>query len=190
MFGPPQCLTTASACSWLGQSVSGLRHATSALFKLAFAAAPVLNTLTSLHIVTRRPVLQKVRHHPLRLCLLVSIGFQVLFHSPPGVLFTVPSRYYTLSVTRSYLALGDGPPTFPPDSSCPVVLRIRRIRFNFAYEAVTLFGSAFHPSSARLCGILSASIPRSISLLNGLGSSRFAHHYSGNRSFTFFSSGY
>ena len=27
------------------------------------------------------------------LCLLVSIGFQVLFHSPPGVLFTFPSRY-------------------------------------------------------------------------------------------------
>ena len=58
------------------------------------------------------------------LSLLVSIWFQVLFHSPPGVLFTFPSRYYTLSVTRSYLALGDGPPFFPPDSSCPVVLRI------------------------------------------------------------------
>ena len=27
------------------------------------------------------------------LCLLVNIGFQVLFHSPPGVLFTFPSRY-------------------------------------------------------------------------------------------------
>ena len=58
------------------------------------------------------------------LCLLVSIGFQVLFHFPPGVLFTFPSRYSSLSVTRSYLALGDGPPSFPPDSSCPVVLRI------------------------------------------------------------------
>ena len=67
-----------------------------ALFKLAFAPAPVLNTLTSLHNVTRRPVLQKVRHHPhMGLCLLVSIGFQVLFHSPPGVLFTFPSRYYS-----------------------------------------------------------------------------------------------
>ena len=30
--------------------------------------------------------------------LLVDIRFQVLFHSPPGVLFTVPSRYYSLSV--------------------------------------------------------------------------------------------
>ena len=94
-----------------------------ALFKLAFASAPVLNTLTSLHNVTRRPVLQKVRHHPhMGLCLLVSIGFQVLFHSPPGVLFTFPSRYYALSVTISSLALGGGPPGFPPDSSCPAVL--------------------------------------------------------------------
>ena len=29
------------------------------------------------------------------LYLLVNIGFQVLFHSPPGVLFTFPSRYYS-----------------------------------------------------------------------------------------------
>ena len=98
-------------------------------FKLAFASAPYLKYLTSLHIVTRRPVLQKVRYHacPQRgvaLYLLVSIRFQVLFHSPPGVLFTFPSQYCTLSVTRSYLALRDGPRLFPQDSSCPVVLRI------------------------------------------------------------------
>ena len=59
------------------------------------------------------------------LSLLVSIRFQVLFHSPPGVLFTFPSRYYTLSVTWSYLAFGDGPPFFRQDSSCPDVLRLR-----------------------------------------------------------------
>ena len=95
-----------------------------ALFRLAFASAPRLYRLTSQHNVTRRPVLQKVRHHArVALCLLVSTRFQVLFHSPPGVLFTFPSRYYTLSVTWSYLALGDGPPFFPPGFSCPVVLR-------------------------------------------------------------------
>ena len=31
---------------------------------------------------------------------LVNTGFQVLFHSPPGVLFTFPSQYYALSVTK------------------------------------------------------------------------------------------
>ena len=79
--------------------------------------------LTSPHNVTRRSVLQKVQGRTLIvLPLLVNIGFQVLFHSPPGVLFTFPSRYYSLSVTKSYLALGGGPPGFPPDYSCPVVL--------------------------------------------------------------------
>ena len=61
-FGPPQGFTLASTCSWIGHQVSGLQHATLfALFRLAFASAPVLNTLTLLHTVTRRPVLQKVR---------------------------------------------------------------------------------------------------------------------------------
>ena len=82
-----------------------------ALFRLAFASAPNLQFLTSLHNATRRSVLQKVQDHTLIvLSLLVSTGFQVLFHSPPGVLFTFPSRYYALSVTGSYLALEGGPP--------------------------------------------------------------------------------
>ena len=58
------------------------------------------------------------------LYLLVSSRFQVLFHSPPGVLFTFPSRYYSLSVTWSYLAFWDGPHFFRQDFSCPDVLRI------------------------------------------------------------------
>ena len=91
--------------------------------RLAFATAPHLKCLTLLLNVTRWPVLQKVRGHTSNvLPQLVSAGFQVLFHSPPGVLFTFPSRYYALSVTGSYLALEGGPSCFPPDSSCPVVL--------------------------------------------------------------------
>ena len=60
--------------------------------------------------------------------LLVGIRFQVLFHSPPGVLFTFPSRYYALSVAKEYFALEGGPPCFPQGSSCPVVLWILTIR--------------------------------------------------------------
>ena len=122
-FGPPRNFTFASTCSWIGHPVSGLRHATIALFKLAFASAPNLQFLTSLHNVTRRSVLQKVRDRTfLVLSLLVNTGFQVLFHSPPGVLFTFPSRYYALSVTISYLGLDGGPPCFPPGFTCPAVL--------------------------------------------------------------------
>ena len=78
-----------TACNYIAQ------------LRLAFAAAPDPRSLTLLHTVTRWPVLQKVHGCSYKeLPLLVDIGFQVLFHSPPGVLFTFPSRYYPLSVTR------------------------------------------------------------------------------------------
>ena len=54
----------------------------------------------------------------------VNTGFQVLFHSPPGVLFTFPSQYCALSVTEEYLALRGGPRSFPQGFSCLVVLWI------------------------------------------------------------------
>ena len=113
------------------------------------------------HTITRWPVLQKVHGH-LTLPLLVSIRFQVLFHSPPGVLFTVPSQYYSLSVTRSYLGLGDGPPSFTPDFSCPVLLRILTWKtFNLNYGAFTLFRLPFQISSSIDFLPLCQSLPRS-----------------------------
>ena len=131
----------------------------SALFKLAFASAPRLYLLTSHHIVTRRPVLQKVRHHThVVLCLLVSIRFQVLFHSPPGVLFTFPSRYYTLSVTWSYLAFGDGPPSFRQDSSCLDVLWVP-LSFNVFLNTGLLPSSAYLSRYVLLSRLLAMSWP-------------------------------
>ena len=53
---------------------------------------------------------------------LVGTRFQVLFHSAPAVLFTIPSRYYPLSVTREYLGLAGGPARFTRDFSGPVLL--------------------------------------------------------------------
>ena len=65
-----------------------------ALFRLGFPSAPHLQCLTSPASVTRRTVLQKVRGSSYKdVPQLVNTGFQVLFHSPPGVLFTFPSRY-------------------------------------------------------------------------------------------------
>ena len=69
---------------------------------------------------------------------LVNTGFQVLFHSPPGVLFTFPSQYYALSVTKEYLALGGGPPDFPQGSTCLVVLWIPLAGYSFHLRG-------FHP---------------------------------------------
>ena len=96
-----------------------------ALLTLAFTSAPDLKSLTLPVRATRRTVLQKVRSSPSKgVPQLVNIGFQVLFHSPPGVLFTFPSQYYALSVTKEYLALRGGPRSFPQGFSCLVVLWI------------------------------------------------------------------
>ena len=45
MFGPPQRFTIASTCSWLGHSVSGLRHATFRPFQTRFRFGSVSLTL-------------------------------------------------------------------------------------------------------------------------------------------------
>ena len=96
-----------------------------ALFRLGFPSAPHLQYLTSPASVTRRTVLQKVRGSSYKdVPQLVNTGFQVLFHSPPGVLFTFPSQYYALSVTEEYLALEGGPSCFPQGFPCLVVLWI------------------------------------------------------------------
>ena len=110
-----------------------------ALFRLGFPPAPGLQPLTSPASVTRRTVLQKVRGSTFKVVpQLVNIWFQVLFHSPPGVLFTFPSQYYALSVTKEYLALGGGPPDFPQGSTCLVVLWILPPRSGFRVRG-------FHP---------------------------------------------
>ena len=154
-----------------------------ALFRLAFASAPWLNHLTLLHTVTRRPVLQKVRGRYKSLPPFVNIWFQVLFHSPPGVLFTFPSQYYSLSVTRSYLALGDGPPTFTPNSSCSVLLwKLLVVMQMFHIQDFYLLWFAF-PNKFYYIYIFNFVVvpnPNHIAII-GLGSSPFARHYLGNR---------
>src|SRR6187549_467296 len=80
-----------------------------ALFGLAFASAS-RERLTLPHTAnspahsskgTPSPIL--VAQHRLRL--LVGSRFQVLFHSPPGVLFTFPSRYWFTIGRQGVLSL-------------------------------------------------------------------------------------
>ena len=124
-FGPPLPLTAASTWTWIDHPVSGLLLLTLALLRLGFPSAPSLEDLTLPVSVTRRTVLQKVRGCAhMALPQLVDTGFQVLFHSPPGVLFTFPSQYYALSVTKKYLALRGGPRSFRQGFSCLVLLWI------------------------------------------------------------------
>ena len=140
-FGPPLPLTAASTWTWIDHPVSGLLLLTLALLRLGFPTAPHLKCLTLPVSVTRRTVLQKVRGRAHKaLPQLVDTGFQVLFHSPPGVLFTFPSQYYALSVTKEYLALEGGPSDFPQGFSCLAVLWILPLPIVFMYGAFTLSG--------------------------------------------------
>ena len=47
------------------------------------------------------------------LCVLVNTGFQVLFHSPPGVLFTFPSQYFSTIGHQVVFRLGGWSPRIP-----------------------------------------------------------------------------
>ena len=109
--------------------------------------------------------------------------FQVLFHSPPGVLFTFPSRYYALSVAAEYSALEGGPPGFRQDSTCPDVLRYALgCPSDFAYGAFTLSRrpSQTVPLSSGLLQPRRAPYNPADVAACGLGSSPFARRYSGN----------
>lgn len=83
-----------------------------AILKARFHCGSV-QTLTSPHTATRWLILQKARRHPARgLRLLVGARFQVLFHSPLGVLFTFPSRYLFTIGHSVVLSLGEWSPHF------------------------------------------------------------------------------
>ena len=120
-----------------------------ALLRLGFPSAPYLKYLTLLHTVTRWLVLQKAHHHPHKgLWSVVGTRFQVLFHSPPGVLFTFPSRYYFTIGHQVVFSLGRW------SSLLPTRFHVSRgtldqnlIVIIFTYVAITLYGSTFQLSS-------------------------------------------
>ena len=102
VFGPPPPFTAASTWTWVGHPVSGLCRVTSFRpFKTRFpcgSALSVLNLATHHNSPDRST--KSTRSTVDGVPQLADTGFQVLFHSPPGVLFTFPSQYYALSVTK------------------------------------------------------------------------------------------
>ena len=149
-FGPPWSFTSTSAWTWIGHPVSGHMQQTHRPFQTRspFGSGPeVLNLACYIYSPDRST--KSTRSHFDVLSVLVSTGFQVLFHSPPGVLFTFPSQYYTLSVTREYLGLEGGPPGFPRDFTCPAVLWILLAASVFRLHDFHVLRSAFPYSSAR-----------------------------------------
>ena len=126
---------------------------------------------------------------------LVGTRFQGLFHPPPGVLFTFPSRYSSTIGHRNVFRLGRWSCQIQPGFhvSRPTQGHSPDGRPTFAYRALTSCGSAFQRSSARpnppsegpADPSGSALQPRadngcSLSRPRSLGSSPFARRYSGN----------
>ena len=100
-FGPPPPFTAASTWTWVDHPVSGLCYVTGRPVKTWF---PFGSTLFVLNLATPHNSpdrsTKSTRSYLNVVPQLVNTGFQVLFHSPPGVLFTFPSQYYALSVTK------------------------------------------------------------------------------------------
>jgi hypothetical protein len=99
-----------------------------ALFGLAFAAARL--RLTSPLRITSRLIMQKARgqaspdesgYSPPTACRHTVSG--TLSLPAQGCFSPFPHGTGSLSVAREYLALRDGPRSFPRDFTCPVVLR-------------------------------------------------------------------
>ena len=97
-----------------------------ALFRLAFATAAVLKTLTLLVKVTRRLIMQKARRHsprraPTACKRMVSGSFSLPYS---GFFSPLPHGTGSLSVSQKDLALPDGPGRFIQGFTCPALLRI------------------------------------------------------------------
>ena len=111
------------------------------------------------------------------LCVLVNIRFQVLFHSPPGVLFTFPSQYFSSIGHQVVFRLGGWSPRLltgflvSADTLDPALLP-----FPFTYGSLTLFGRLFH--AVRLGPVLLSRGPYPGNITtSGLASSAFARRY-------------
>ena len=114
------------------------------------------------------------------LCVLVNIRFQVLFHSPPGVLFTFPSQYCFSIGHQVVFRLGGWSPRLLTGFLVSAdTLDTARFTSYVAYRTLTFFGRPSHVVLLYFVITLRGPNPNSISTL-GLASSAFARHYSRN----------
>ena len=113
-FGPPLPFTATSTCSWIGHPVSGLLHETSRAVHTRFPCGfgTVYLNLASYNNSPDHSTKGTISHVNV-LYVLVSIRFQVLFHSAPAVLFTFPSRYFSTIGHQVVFRLGGWSPLLP-----------------------------------------------------------------------------
>ena len=114
------------------------------------------------------------------LCVLVNIRFQVLFHSPPGVLFTFPSQYCFSIGHQVVFRLGGWAPLILTGFLVSAdTLDTARPSPRFTYKTLTSFGWLSHAIRLRFDVPRYGPNPVGISI-DGLASFAFARHYSQN----------
>ena len=109
--------------------------------------------------------------------MLVSTRFQVLFHSPPGVLFTFPSRYCSSIGHQVVFRLGWWSTRLPTGFHVSRgTLDHGQLALPFAYRAFTCYGGSFQILRLGLTRIMPVLNPEKVAFF-GLGSSPFARRY-------------
>ena len=108
--------------------------------------------------------------------MLVSTRFQVLFHSPLGVLFTFPSRYCSSIGHQVIFRVGGWSPQLPTgfhvSRGTPDPGKSESV---FAYGAITRYGRPSHTVRLTYHFMFQSTTPEDKS--SGLPSSAFARHY-------------
>ena len=120
-----------------------------ALFGLAFATASP-HGLTSQHTANSQAHSSKGTLSPLqrRLQRFVSKRFQVLFHSPPGVLFTFPSRYLSAIGHQGVFRLNGWSRQIHTEfQGFRVTWDTTQQSWAYTYGAITLYGATFQWTS-------------------------------------------
>ena len=159
-------VTAPSSWPWIDHSVSGLHPATEA----PYSDSVSLRLPYSVKLATECKSLThytKGTQSPLtRLPLFVCIRFQVLFHSPPGVLFAFPSRYwFTIGRSRVF-SLGGWSPHLQTG------FRVSRPTSRTLSTTIVFSNTGLSPTTAGLSRTILLT-----RLLSRTGSSAFARHY-------------
>ena len=170
--------------------VSGLHRTTERPVRTRFRCGSTSTGLTLLHSTTRRLIMQKARRHPCMhraptACRLTVSGSLSL--PSQGCFSPFPHGTGSLSVAREYLALRDGPRRFLRGSTCPGVLGCHQSSCAFRVRGYHPLWPDFPDRSATHASpLVMVPRPRTDRSQCGLGCSRFAHRYLGNRFFFLF----
>ena len=146
-FGPPQSLTSASACPWIDHPASRLRLATDRHLKgsLSLRLGSRLNLAANRNSLAHSTKGTPSHREGCSGCL-GAHGFRCSFTPLSGCFSPFPHGTGSLSVIGECLALEGGPPRFIPGFTCPALLGIPLSGpRSFGYGALTLFRPASQP---------------------------------------------